>query len=93
MQDRPEQQPALSGTTENESALPYRQVLQDVVAALGTDGARGLGEAEAMARLKRDCLNELAPEPPVPKWRMFGAQFTGVLVILLLIATAVSATL
>src|SRR5262249_19077547 len=37
--------------------------------------------------------NELAAEPPVPAWRRFLAQFRDVLVILLLIATVVSAVL
>ena len=37
--------------------------------------------------------NELAAEPPVPRWRRFLAQFEDVLVILLLVATAISLAL
>jgi len=65
----------------------------EVVAALGTDPAHGLSEAEARARLDRHGRNELATEKPVPAWRTFLAQFRDVLVILLLVATAISAGL
>jgi Ca2+-transporting ATPase len=71
----------------------YRSSADDVVAALGTDVERGLSEHEARARLVRHGRNELAAEPPVPAWRKFLAQFQDVLVILLLIATAISAAL
>jgi Ca2+-transporting ATPase len=74
------------------SQLPdaYRLSTADVVGALATDVQRGLSDDEARARLAREGRNELAPEPPVPAWRRFAAQFKDVLVILLLIATAVS---
>jgi Ca2+-transporting ATPase len=52
-----------------------------------------LSAAEARARLEQDGRNELAAEAPVPAWRKFLAQFGDVLVILLLIATAISAAL
>ena len=38
-------------------------------------------------------LNLLAPEAPVPAWKRFLAQFRDVLVVLLLIATVISAAL
>ena len=63
------------------------------LAAQGTDPARGLTNAEARARLERDGPNRLAAERAVPAWRKFLAQFTDLLVILLLIATAISAAL
>src|SRR5688572_1114432 len=72
---------------------PYRQRLDEVLAALGTDAQRGLSEAEARARLDRHGRNELTAEEPVPAWRKFLAQFQDVLVILLLIATLISAAL
>ena len=68
----------------------YKRDVDDVVAALGTDLRRGLGADEAAARLARHGANELPPEPPVPAWRRFLAQFQDVLVILLLVATAIS---
>jgi P-type Ca2+ transporter type 2C len=71
----------------------YRQSVDDAVAALATDAALGLTQAEAQARLERHGRNELAAEKPVPAWRKFLAQFRDVLVILLLVATAISAGL
>ena len=69
---------------------PYRQSVDEVVAALGTDARRGLSEAEAQARLAQYGRNELTAEQPVPRWRKFLAQFQDALVILLLFATLIS---
>jgi Ca2+-transporting ATPase len=63
------------------------------LAALGTDARLGLSEREARARLERYGKNELMAEKPVPAWLKFLAQFQDVLVILLLIATVISAGL
>jgi Ca2+-transporting ATPase len=83
-----------SAPASNEARMDaYRASSADVVAALGTDARRGLSESEARARLERFGRNELAAEPPVPAWRRFLAQFQDVLVILLLVATAISAAL
>src|ERR687895_744592 len=71
----------------------YRQAVGEVLAALDTDARLGLSEDEARARLAEFGPNELAAEPAIPAWRRFLAQFTNVLVILLLIATAISAGL
>jgi Ca2+-transporting ATPase len=71
----------------------YRHPAEAVVAALGTDGRRGLSQAEALARLERHGRNELAAEKPVPAWRKFLGQFRDVLVVLLLVATVFSAGL
>ena len=68
----------------------YRLSTEEVVSALATDIHRGLTDEEALARLGNFGRNELATEPPVPAWRRFAAQFKDVLVILLLVATAVS---
>ena len=76
-----------------DEAAAYRHPSEKVLAALGTDGRRGLSEADARARLERHGRNELTADAPVPVWRKFLAQFQDVLVILLLIATAVSAGL
>jgi Ca2+-transporting ATPase len=72
---------------------PYEQRVDEVVAAQTTDAARGLRSADARVRLQRDGPNLLAAERPVPGWRKFLAQFTDMLVVLLLIATAISAAL
>ncbi len=71
----------------------YRQSTDDVIRALGTDRRRGLSVSEAQTRLERFGPNELAGEKPTPAWRRFLAQFQDVLVILLLVATAISAAL
>ncbi|SEK61988.1 cation-translocating P-type ATPase [Nitrosovibrio tenuis] len=70
---------------------PYQQSVEDLVAAFATHAHRGLTEDEARARLSRYGRNELASEKPIPKWKKFLAQFQNVLVILLLVATAISA--
>ena len=82
-----------STTTVRPPSSAHREPLAAVAEALGSDLGRGLTDAEASARLARDGPNELAAERPVPAWRRFLAQFQDVLVILLLIATAVSAGL
>jgi len=74
-------------------AEAYQQSIDEVLAALGTDARRGWSEAEARERLERFGKNELTAEKPVPAWKKFLAQFQDVLVILLLIATAISAGL
>jgi Ca2+-transporting ATPase len=75
------------------SGPPHRQRAEDVVAALGTDLRRGLTDAEVGARLERYGRNELEAEKPAPAWRKFLRQFQDVLVILLLVATGISAGL
>ena len=71
-------------------SVAYRQRIEDVVTALGTDALHGLTDLEARTRLLRDGRNELAAEKPIPAWRRFLAQFQNVLVLLLLVATAIS---
>ena len=72
---------------------PYQQPAHAVIASLGTDAHRGLTETAARARLERHGRNELTAEEPVPCWKKFLAQFKDVLVILLLIAAAISAVI
>ena len=71
----------------------YRLRVDDLIAALGTDERRGLAHEDARSRLARYGRNEVAVEKPVPAWRRLLAQFQDVLVILLLVATAISAGL
>lgn len=72
---------------------PYAVPASAVLAALGSDATRGLTQAEAQRRLISVGPNVLTAEQPVPAWRKFLAQFQDVLVILLLIATVISAVL
>src|SRR5918998_1927285 len=73
-----------------ERKAEYRQAVEEVVADLGCDPRRGLSSEGARARLERYGPNELEAEKPVPAWRRFLAQFRDTLVILLLVATAIS---
>jgi Ca2+-transporting ATPase len=61
-----------------------------VVLEQKTDARQGLSENEARIRLERFGRNELATEKPKSAWQKFFAQFKDTLVILLLVATAVS---
>ena len=72
---------------------PHAQSVAQVLSALDTDARSGLSEAEAEQRLERFGTNALATEKPVPAWRKFLSQFTNILVLLLLAAALVSATL
>jgi Ca2+-transporting ATPase len=73
-----------------DASTVYRQRPEDVIAALASDGQRGLSEEAARSRLVQYGANELAGQPAVPAWRRIIRQFQDVLVILLLIATAIS---
>jgi P-type Ca2+ transporter type 2C len=78
---------------QSEPREAYQQSEEEVLAAFGVNSQSGLRQAEAKARLEKYGKNELTSEPPTPPWRKFLAQFRDVLVILLLIATAISAAL
>ncbi|MGE5246065.1 MAG: cation-translocating P-type ATPase [Betaproteobacteria bacterium] len=82
-----------AATDTHDPGIAHRLSVEDLVAALGTDARRGLTDEEARARLGRHGPNELAAEKPIPAWRRFLAQFEDVLVVLLLVATAISAVL
>ncbi|MGZ3462887.1 MAG: cation-translocating P-type ATPase [Gemmatimonadaceae bacterium] len=68
----------------------YRLTADEVAAALATDRHRGVTASEAAKRLEELGRNELTSEARVSGWRRFLSQFRDVLVILLLVATAVS---
>ncbi len=85
--------PDSDGTMQQSKTTPYRQETGEVIAAFGSDAHRGLTHQEANRRLQEDGRNELAAEKPIPGWRKFLTQFQDALVILLLIATAISASL
>lgn len=74
----------------NGTTPEYRQHAEQVLADLGSDHEFGLTAEEALQRLARYGPNELQAEKPVPAWRKFLAQFQDVLIILLLIAAAIS---
>ena len=76
-----------------EPRIAYQLEASDVIATLGTDARRGLSDDEVRARLAQYGPNELAARKPTAAWRRFLSQFKDVLVILLLIATGISAAL
>src|SRR5512139_1353569 len=78
---------------EQEQMAAYRLQADAVLTALDSDAQTGLGEDEARARLERHGRNELLSEKKVSGWVKFLAQFSDPLVILLLIATVISAGL
>ena len=80
-------------TSEAPKTNPYKQPVDQVLAGLGTDARVGLSLTEARKRFERYGRNELATEKPMSAWRKFLGQFQDVLVILLLIATSISAGL
>ena len=71
----------------------YGQPIDEVIAALDTDERHGLTDEAVRSRRDRFGPNALAAEKPPARWRRFLAQFQNVLVILLLVATAISAGL
>jgi Ca2+-transporting ATPase len=72
---------------------PFQQSIDEIAVALKTDLRNGLSSKEANERLNTYGKNELTSEKPTPAWKKFLAQFKDVLVILLLIATAISTVL
>ena len=73
------------------NAPEYQQSAEAVIAALASDSVRGLSSEEAAARIARYGPNQLAEDPPTPAWKRLLEQFRDVLVILLVVAAAVSA--
>ncbi|MBC8090673.1 MAG: HAD-IC family P-type ATPase, partial [Pseudonocardia sp.] len=62
----------------------------DVADAFDVDVYIGLSEAEVRSRRRRDGPNRLAPTPREPRWRAFLRQFTDLMIVILLVAAAVS---
>ena len=71
----------------------FTRTADDVLARLGTNRKSGLSHQQAKDRLRLYGRNELTAEAPIPAWRKFLAQFSDVLVILLIVAGLVSAGL
>jgi Ca2+-transporting ATPase len=69
---------------------PWAMPIVELVEALGSDAESGLSADEAAHRLIRDGPNEIAEERPTPWWHRAARQFTDPLVVLLLVAIAIS---
>jgi len=68
----------------------YRRNWQDVIAELKTDAASGLSEEEARRRLEEYGPNELKEKGAKSPWRILWEQFTGILIIILIISAVIS---
>jgi Ca2+-transporting ATPase len=82
--------PTLPAALAPDGKNAYQQSVQAVITALNSDLGRGLTTADAQQRLAQSGPNQLEAEAATPAWRKFLAQFQDVLVILLLIAAAIS---
>jgi Ca2+-transporting ATPase len=71
-------------------SAPHRELAEAVVAALGSDAARGLSCGEVHRRLETYGPNRLQSAPETPWWRRLIEQFHNFLVIILLVATVIS---
>ena len=67
----------------------YRMKVKEALESLGTS-EKGLSTSEAEKRLQEHGPNELTAEFRVPKWLMFLSQFKDLLVIVLIVAAAIS---
>ncbi|MFH1043996.1 MAG: cation-translocating P-type ATPase [Pseudomonadota bacterium] len=71
----------------------YARPIEELVDGLQTHLERGLSQQEAQARLAKFGANELAKEERASPFTLFFAQFKNTLIIILLIATVLSALL
>ncbi len=72
---------------------PHATTAYAIAAALGTDLEHGLPAAEAARRLTEVGPNELRAVHAVSPWAILAEQFKNVLIVILLVATALSAVL
>jgi P-type Ca2+ transporter type 2C len=87
----PRTEQIVAGAEPRKLALaPHRVPAPAVVAALGSDGTRGLSRAEAERRLQEYGPNQLKSAPETPWWKRLLEQFQNFLVIILLVATVIS---
>jgi Ca2+-transporting ATPase len=71
----------------------HSKPLEDLVSSLETHLERGLSQQEAAARLLRFGANELAKDERASPFKLLFAQFKNTLIIILLVATVLSALL
>lgn len=83
------------GTRRGDGAMtaPWSGTAAQVAAALDTDPRRGLGRAEAAARLQAAGPNRIREEDGVRWSRVVLRQFTSPLILILVVAAAVSAAI
>lgn len=69
---------------------PWAVPAAEVATQLETDLARGLSAVEAAARLTRFGRNELLERGREPVWRLFVRQFTNAMILVLVVAAAIT---
>lgn len=72
---------------------PHRLSADEALNAMGTTASRGLDDGEVERRRARYGRNELKAEAPRSAWLKFIDQFANILVVLLIVAAAISAGL
>lgn len=77
----------------NGTANWYNLTVPQVLSRLGSDLTMGLSREEAERRLAECGLNELVEKKRVSAWQLFLEQFKNFLIIILLVAVALSAVL
>ncbi len=80
-----------SHTRSGEGIIAHRDSADAVLHALGSDAAHGLSQAEAQRRLAEVGPNRLKSAPETPWWKRLAEQFENLLVVILLVATVISA--
>lgn len=73
------------------SQTPYRLSVHDVIASFRTDRSQGLTSEEARRRLAEDGPNAIREDPGPTVWAMLWRQLTEPLVLVLIVAAAISA--
>ncbi len=76
-----------------QETLWHSRSIAHVASELGTEPTRGLSSAEAANRLERLGPNELREKPSTPFWKLVLAQLNSFVVILLIVASIISALL
>ncbi len=74
------------------NATPWHAMeVAEVLRALAADPEQGLAPAEAGKRLREYGPNELAQEEKASPWKIFFGQFKNILIVILIVATILSA--
>ena len=76
-----------------EDIVWHSRSIDHVAAVLQTEPTRGLTSEEAANRLQRLGPNELREKPSTPFWKLVLAQLNSFVVILLIVASMISALL
>ena len=71
----------------------YKKEATEVASLLATDAQAGLTEAEARRRLAEHGPNELVERGLKSPWRILWDQLTGLMVVILIVAAAISGAL